>query len=246
MKISSDFNDFYDLIQGEGQDQSIIYNRYKKISIEQDTPFSGFHWLGRGTLDELIDIHSYVIGFCGSIYPLLELSVWTGSNRISAYCYNLHDVETFVKKHKSKEYNDWCVVGHKNNGHRRNHWPWYFRRSGFESFFNNCEKYKNSSVVQKFFKDHTDPIFVITDQPSEIKKRWHSNIEYKISYNCSLKDLEFYRIFDSYRAFQEINMWINNQAVPMKPIPQMTDEIKLESKGFDKKYSFRKDATKKK
>jgi hypothetical protein len=36
-------------------------------------------------------------------------------------------------------------------------------------------------------------------------------------------------------------MWLNNQAEPRKPIPEISDEIMVEIKGFDKRYSFRKD-----
>jgi hypothetical protein len=57
--------------------------------------------------------------------------------------------------------------------------------------------------------------------------------------------LEFYRVFDPYQAYQEVAMWLSNQAVPIKPIPEMSDEIKAESKGFNK-FSFRKDPSSKK
>lgn len=59
-----------------------------------------------------------------------------------------------------------------------------------------------------------------------------------IEYNTRLKDLEFYRKFDAYQAFQEIAMWLGNQAEPRKPIPVLDDVTMAEIKGFDK-WSFR-------
>ena len=47
---------------------------------------------------------------------------------------------------------------------------------------------------------------------------------------------------DPYTAYQNLSMWVNNQAQPIKPIPPMKDEDMVSIKGFDK-YSFRKDKT---
>ena len=51
---------------------------------------------------------------------------------------------------------------------------------------------------------------------------------------------------DSYTAFQELQMYFGGLAAPIKPIPHISDADMLIAKGFDKKFSFRKDPTKKK
>ncbi len=61
----------------------------------------------------------------------------------------------------------------------------------------------------------------------------------KIVYNASLKELEFFRLFDPYTAFQEISMFLGGLAVPLKEIPQVPDKIMVGIKGFDQ-WSFRK------
>ena len=48
---------------------------------------------------------------------------------------------------------------------------------------------------------------------------------------------------DPYQAFQEINMWMSNQAMPEKVIPEIDNKTMIEIKGFDK-FSFRKDKSK--
>jgi hypothetical protein len=60
-----------------------------------------------------------------------------------------------------------------------------------------------------------------------------------IVWNGLLKSVEFFRIFQPFAAFQEIAMWLSNQAVPEKVMPVIDDETKAESKGFDK-WSFRR------
>ena len=65
---------------------------------------------------------------------------------------------------------------------------------------------------------------------------------FDMTFNTQLKPLEFYKIFNTNLAYHEIEMFLNNMAVPMKPIPVLDDVTMAESKGFDK-YSFRKDKT---
>jgi hypothetical protein len=48
------------------------------------------------------------------------------------------------------------------------------------------------------------------------------------------------KLFEPYQAYQEISMFVNNLAIPEKPIPKMSDEDMASIKGFDK-FSFRKD-----
>jgi len=61
-----------------------------------------------------------------------------------------------------------------------------------------------------------------------------------------LKEHEFYKVFDSFRAFQEIQMFIsgvlgNNE----KDMVEISDIDKIQQHGYDKKWSFRKEPTKK-
>jgi hypothetical protein len=65
-----------------------------------------------------------------------------------------------------------------------------------------------------------------------------------MAWNACLKDLEFFRIVDPYTAFQEIAMFLGGLAVPLKPIPHVDDKTMVEAKGFDKKWSFRKEPQK--
>lgn len=89
------------------------------------------------------------------------------------------------------------------------------------------------------FEEYKCPIFINRDY-NRIDPPRHGR-EFEL--NCRLEDYQFYRIFDAYRAYQEIRMWLSNQAAPEKPIPHIPDIIMRDAKGFDK-YSFRKDKQK--
>ena len=56
--------------------------------------------------------------------------------------------------------------------------------------------------------------------------------------NPILRPLEFFRVFGAYAAYQEIEMYLSNQAIPQKKMPEISDEMKALAHGFDK-YSFR-------
>jgi len=67
----------------------------------------------------------------------------------------------------------------------------------------------------------------------------------KFFINPVLKDYEFYKIFDSYQAFQEIQMFISGVlGSKEKDIIMIEDKYKIASHGFDK-WSFRKEPEKK-
>ena len=63
--------------------------------------------------------------------------------------------------------------------------------------------------------------------------------------NGILKDFDFVKLFDPYQAFQELQMYLSNIAVPLKPIPEIDDVTMAEAKGFNK-WSFRKERSSKK
>lgn len=77
---------------------------------------------------------------------------------------------------------------------------------------------------------------------NEIHKSGKSNYYrsfYMFELNPNLKSYEFFRVKDAYSAFQEIEMWLSNQASPEKSIPSVSNNDMIEAKGFDLKHSFR-------
>lgn len=251
MRINSDFHDYYDAVMGEGQDQSLVYQRHKKAELIVDHfPFHSFYSYRENL--SAIRVKSHHIGFCGKIYTCLEMvpakygDLKTKEARAHRrWCYTLEDVDSFVKANfKAEDFENYCTKGYRQN-------PWYYndRRFQFESFFKKNEEYEQSVERRAApFFENLRPIFVaVYDPVYEKVGKWNSvqTSSGKIVYNGPLKQYEFYRLFPPFQAFQEINMWLSNQAVPIKPIPEIPDETMAEIKGFNK-WSFRKEPSSKK
>lgn len=254
MRIASDFHDYYDVAMAEGQDQTLVYERYPIVEDHKHYPFSSMfagsyarYYRDRWSLY----VRSYTIGFCGNFYKVLEINTPEHGGRndkegrsTRKWCYNTNEVDSFVRKYYPKQYSDYLEKGYR----KGNSWWTEQRRQNFEFFFEGRPRSKwdrnptedemkrSEEWRRKWFEKHRSPVFVA---------EFTSEYEGRITYNAALKPFEFYRVFDPYRAFQEISMWMGNQAVPIKPIPEIPDEIMAEIKGFNK-FSFRKDPSSKK
>lgn len=92
------------------------------------------------------------------------------------------------------------------------------------------EKQNEQPFNAEIFSVLRTPIFLYREIAKELK----------ILTNPILKDLEFYRMYDSYSAFQKISQYISGVlGNTEKPLIQISDKDQLVAKGFDKKTSFR-------
>jgi hypothetical protein len=227
MRIISDFHDYYDTVQSMGQDQSLIYFRKREEVTISPYRLPIIEW-SRFLDRSKIPSREHIIGFCGKVYPAVVLTY--EASKKSAICHNLKEVDSFVENNYRKKEVE------KYRGTRRRDWGlgWQseFRRDAFEKYFTECAK-KNDDFVE-MFREKRCPVWVGT----VLETSWRKHTG-KIAYNDSLKDLEFFRLFDTYSAFQEIAMFLGGLAVPLKEIPQVSDKIMVGIKGFDE-WSFRK------
>lgn len=224
MRIISDRKDYYDCVQHAGQDRTNVYVR-KEEEVKlgrKEWPFPIFFPYVSG----ICKIH--IIGFCGNIYPMLEMEADPyydiKSTSRGTMCSNIEDIDAFMnrtlKSMKLKVYR-----GEKSFWH-----SWISPRKDFVKFFYDCNQVKGSFM--KMFTDRRCPIFVAS--PSG---RWMRQ-ENTIVYNPLLKPFGFVRLFDPYMAFQEIAMFMANQAIPQDPMPVISDEMKIQAHGMNK-WSFR-------
>jgi hypothetical protein len=244
MRIVSDFHDYYDAVQASGQDQSVVYVRMRKeVKLDRNsyrfpcfeqTAVPSWRWGSRG-----VEIEQFIVGFCGKVYPILSLSHQgrTDSKAIVDLCFTLSDVDAFIEQHFKR---------HEIEAYRSKPRGWRFsgswdrgqRREKFREFFDAFAA-KQSTFAETFIANQC-PIFVASvSLANDRGKR-----EFKIVYNGSLKELGFFRIMDTFTAFQELQMYVGAMAQPNKPIPSVSDEDMVSAKGFDK-WSFRKPPGKK-
>jgi hypothetical protein len=242
MYIISKKKDYYDGVAGTtGIDKTIVYERDIIEVEDNDMPeffrkttyfnhFRGrednpFYKLGNSHIDNLYwkiyPYHSYfIIGFCGKLYvgfKLYSLNKDTNdyNNVITTITY---DQEFMIQLFDRETY--W--------GH-------------FQDNLNHVLQYD----AMDWFRKMNTPCFIFDQNYSGMShidlKFNRSNHDSKFIINPLLKKYEFYKLFDTFQAFQEIQMFIGGVLGNReKEIVNVADKYKIEQHGFDK-YSFRKD-----
>lgn len=62
----------------------------------------------------------------------------------------------------------------------------------------------------------------------------------KLLINSRLATFEFYKVFDVYTCYQELEMWMSGTlSYPQNMMIEVEDKIKVTKHGFDKQYGFR-------
>jgi hypothetical protein len=249
MRILSDFHDFYDFVMQYGFDPKRIYQRKERV-VEEMEQWGGRIHNTRRLLDcrpltnkvkvfNGLDIDGYVIGFCGKLYPFVRFILnrdpqGLGDNIV--YCYNIEKLDESITLRHEK-YRD---------NFNRDHYSQYFDKPKY--------KYKENIREQtvkwfQFIKDkeprldylftkYNCPIFLI--QPNHCYTKnftWF----YPITLNPRLAIYDFFRIKDAHSTYGEIEQFVGNQLAQEKPIPEMSNNVKIEAAGFDLKTSFRKE-----
>lgn len=229
MRIISDFHDYYDCGQKLDQDKQTLYIR--KMREEQHSwrfPIL-YNW---GNYDPQFKI--LVIGFCGKLYPIFEIRTPYPTFGVAfTYCYTIEQIDSFIQTYYRKD-----AIEQYFSTRKYNHRIRIIHRTEFVNFYKewNLHYGEYYKFYNKVFEENKCPIFVIN---------LNNNYDTNILFNICLKEYNFVKIIDPITAYQEINMFINNLAIPSKPIPKVTDKAMAEIKGFNK-YSFRKDPSRKK
>lgn len=247
MRIFSKFRDYYDCVQRHGQDRSIVYVRDSieeffnrgwaedKNRRAEKYPFPtldhGERWFFSQDFDRTITFRANIVGFCGQIFPAVRLHKDIGWTTLSVesrqglspddktvFCFNIQQIDDFVATNtSSSRYTAYSGAKKKHKKDR----AW---RETLVLFFAECEKVKND--FRRFFDEKTVPIFVANAE------------RFSIEFNAKLNDVEFYRVFDPFAAFQEIARFMGNFAEARKVAPPISDEMRAQAHGFDK-WSFR-------
>ncbi len=237
MRIISKFHDYYDCGQKYGQDLSLIYLRHPRVDVyrhklnyeknetykKEPFPFPVCYGVGSYNENNLDSLRQYIVGFCGKIYPILAAR--TPASNDPVFCAHLEAIDKFIESHYKKRQID----EYYNPKRRARYWFSMLCRKSIKAFFDKCAEEKES--FDHLFVENKSPVFV-----AESLCRPGGDIEY----NASLKKVEFYRLFDPQTAYQEISMYLGSTlAQPVKEIPDISDEIMRDIKGFNA-WSFKK------
>lgn len=210
MRIISPLRDYYDCVQVGYASDDVVYLRHP---FEEEFPVGLY-----SDFNNDFSVQECVVGFCGKTY--IGLTVNCGLKKQTVY--SIEGLEKFLALHlHPKAWRQYQSTGTLIPGWRAKNYKLEFQRvfGGIERWSKQKKPYA-SYILKELY-----PVCVL-----------HNRV---VEYNCLLKPYEFYRVFPPQQAFQEIQQYLANLAVPRKPIPEISDEIMAEIKGFDK-FSFRK------
>jgi hypothetical protein len=232
--------DYYDGVAGTmGIDKTIVYTRQITELEENQIPTffqnkKGFwrrdesivHKLNYARVKKLYNkkyprIEFFIIGFCGKLYVGWKL-----------YSTCIDGVgETHVNTDITYDFDFMKTIMESTT------WS-----SDFEADVKAIQNYDS----MHFFRDLKTPVFVFDNdfgvRTYSIEGRGMS----KFIVNPLLKNYKFFKIFDTYQAFQEISMFMGGVlGRGEKEIVEVADKYKIQQHGFDK-WSFRKEPQSKK
>lgn len=226
MLIISKFRDYYDASVGFGVDKSIVYEREKKVI--KSTEFSldeyiadDYIYPGELVKGTKILLHEWrIIGFCGRTYVLLIEKPKEDKKEIDVEPIEYFYGEDALKRvfHNRKEVRIF-------NGKTE---KWRYTET--KEFIN---KWHNRDFFD-FFVSNKVPIFSVKPLNGS---RGH---KVDVILNPSLEEYKFFRIFDSYAAFQEIQMFISGVIGTGSPKTlEISNKEKIKQYGYDPQWSFR-------
>ena len=234
MLIITKKKDYYDGVVGTmGVDKTIIYDRNVTEFSKDDIPMpfkrirSNYYFkqvpcflkLGGYNLKKEYykTIHNYsyfIIGFCGKLYIGWKLYHKNKNNEvITEYLYDTNSFKNILDSNKS----------------------WH---GNIDDHINNILNYD----AMPFFRGFNTPVFIYdNDYNRTVMNKYGGNENPVFIVNPLLSNYEFYRVFDSFQAFQEIQMFLSGVlGNHEKEIVEVADKYKIEQHGFDK-WSFRKE-----
>lgn len=142
-------------------------------------------------------------------------------------CYIVEEIDQYIEKVHDKK-----II---KRYYDKKGWGWFRRKCAVEYF----DKFKAAqNNYESMFVDSGHPIFVLDT--------WRNKkYKYPLTYNASLKEFKFFKIFSTALAYQEIAMYLGGVLGQANPtIPDISNNDMIEAKGFDLKTSFRKDKSK--
>ena len=223
MRIISKFHDYYDSIQGYGFDPTIIYIRNRdeihKHDLSKSIPslllndlYSNEYKHSFGDIGEIY--------FCGKRYRFVNFIKSVNEKTIFLYFYSLESLLYYLAKAYKKD------IKKRSKKAMQKYIKTYEKEcKEFYSINNNFEQ--NIKLHEQF----NTPIFTV----------YNKNDNPDIVINPSLKDMNFQKVFDPYRAFQEIDMFLSGVLQsPENKMIDINDSDMRDKKGFND-MSFKKE-----
>jgi hypothetical protein len=232
MLIISKFHDYYDTALAHGIDKETVYRREtSEIELTEIIP--------RYRINRNGICRGYVI-FSGQEFPFIQLALDDDSNfpflgkQSFHHIYSLEDLDKLLEKYPSfKESYPALLKEHKN---KRSRWQYKYsecvtNRLGIEKHLKSS---LNLNLNDAHFKHDSPSLLTLIGSYGTGS---YGTRSYK---NPILKDIEFFKVKDTFTAFTELSQYISGVMGGRTPKMLEIDDIyRIEAHGFDNKTSFR-------
>ena len=232
MYIISKHKDFYDGVAGTtGIDKSIVYERYHNVIDDENKFLSEFKYTTYKDKEKNPFLHidyyyiddkknnkynncdAFIIGFCGKLYIGWKFY----------YTEKIYNDGIYEDVQKTD-----IIYGYENV---KDIIKVHYWRINIENDINYITNYKSIEM----FRILNAPVFIFY-----VCKEKYRNF-HQMEINPVLKDWEFYKLFDAFQTFQEIQMFISGVlGKNEKEIIDVDDKYKIAQYGFNE-WSFRKE-----
>jgi len=241
MLIISKKKDYYDGVVGTtGIDKTIVYDRKMSDIESKDVTFPKVfkqakdYWKNTNSYRNLnnysfnekykkkYDYYNYfIVFFCDKIYigwEFVKENIGYEITNTKYITYDIIEVKKRLKTEASKFYN--------------------------ENFDDSVNSILNKSMME-LHREYNSPTLVFDmNATSERYRMSRDRPIFRI--NPVLKSYEFYKVFDTFSAFQEIQMFIGGVLTnPEENMIELSNDVRIKKHGFDK-FSFRKEPKNKK
>lgn len=219
MRIQSQFKDYYDSMQKFASSDVLPYRRYANI---EESSFL------LSKKKQHVRPAKFVIGFCGKIYYGLHHEATKEGERkndtlyedVDFSVYSYEDLKSYKKttydsKEEVKKYNEYFEVVEDNSIFIEKNTPIFIASNEF--------------AYRSWICYHT------MSRSKTVNTRQYPILDF----TPTLEMYDFHKVFTKELAYMNIESYINGVlAAEHKQIPEMENEVKITSHGFDKK-SFR-------
>lgn len=237
MRIISKFSDYYDAVQAQGQDRTMVFVREhtqylrshesKELSpaLVRFVAFAAEHTpgdiqLARGNRDFLsVEVEFGLVLFAGRLYPCAELRRLPRALGGWSEPYFIYEHDELVRVLAEYGYD----IEERDAKRSRESAHFGGRKATTKDFFS---------------LSGSDRLMAVAMSERLAVLRWTRRMAL-LDVNPRMADVQFYRRLDAWQAFQELSMYWGNLAAPDRVPVVIEDKYRIAQHGFDK-WSFRK------
>jgi hypothetical protein len=240
MRIISKFKDYYDGALAYGQDKSVVFVRDQQ---DVDTKQEAHELLQKHTPKVRLEYKKkndtemffgpVVIVFCGKTYrgiTVRRVSQLEPAKRVYGF------TDTELKVFFSYEELDAYLAGYEMAIKEEKRYFWMTDRSVEVKEFLGAQG--TDELMDYCISNRFVTLTYNEDLPSSYN--WRQVNTKQWTSNGNIGNLNFFKVFDAYTAYQELDMFISGTLPQSTAMPiQISDKDRIVQHGFDK-YSFRK------